>query len=96
MKSLHSKQKAILELLKETIDDPLTMRELKDRLGISSTSGVYHHIQQLEKKGYIKRNPNNPKDYQILGGTRKSSYLSQFIWNGSMWPQWVDFGWRPR
>jgi repressor LexA len=48
------------------MDDPLTIRELQDLLEISSPSVVYHHIQQLEKKGYLKRNPHNPKDYQIL------------------------------
>ncbi len=79
MKSLHSKQKALLELLKETIDDPLTMRELQERLGLSSTSGVSHHIQQLEKKGYLKRNPHNPKDYQILGEPEKAiTYLNLY------------------
>ena len=66
MKPLHDNQKALLELLKNNIDDPLTIRELQDMLCISSPSVVYHHIQQLEKKGYLKRNPHNPKDYQIL------------------------------
>ena len=66
MKPLHDNQKALLELLKSNIEDPLTIRKLADILGISSPSVVYHHIQQLEKKGYLKRNPHNPKDYQIL------------------------------
>lgn len=66
MKSLHKTQKDLLELLKKNIDDPLTIRELQNILGISSPSVVYHHIQQLEKRGYMKRNPHNPKDYQIL------------------------------
>lgn len=66
MKHLHETQEALLELLKYNITDPLTIRELKDVLGVSSLSVVYHHIIQLEKKGYLKRNPHNPKDYQIL------------------------------
>lgn len=66
MKSLHPTQKSLLELLKNNIDDPLTIRELQDRLNTSSPSVVYHHIRQLEKKGYLKRNAHNPKDYQIL------------------------------
>ena len=27
---------------------------------------VFHHIKQLEKKGFLKRNPANPRDYIIL------------------------------
>lgn len=66
MKKLHSAQAKLIQLLKDNITDPLTIRELQDRLNISSPSVVHHHMQQLEKKGYLRRNPTNPKDYQIL------------------------------
>ena len=66
MKALHSKQTELLEILKTNISDPLTMEELADRLNVASKSVVFHHIKQLEKKGYLKRNPANPRDYIIL------------------------------
>lgn len=66
MSRLHPTQEKLLQLLEDTIDDPLTIRELQDNLGLSSPSLVAHHIQQLEKKGYLKRNPANPQDYQLL------------------------------
>jgi len=66
MKKLHPTQKKIIELLKKSIDDPLTIREIQDILDVSSTSIVAHHIKQLEKKGYLKRNPDDSRDYQIL------------------------------
>ncbi|MFA5961524.1 MAG: S24 family peptidase [Parcubacteria group bacterium] len=66
MKTLHSTQKKLLELLKEHFDDPLTIRELQEKLDVSSTSLVHHHILQLEKNGFLKRNPNNPQDYEII------------------------------
>lgn len=66
MKKLHPIQQKLLKALKDTQDDPLTIQGLKDMLSISSKSVVHHHIQQLEKKGYLRRNPSNPKDYQIL------------------------------
>jgi len=66
MKKLHTTQNNLLQLLKQSITEPLTIRELQDELDLSSPSVVYHHIQQLEKKGYLRRNPKNPKDYQIL------------------------------
>ena len=66
MKELHPKQAELLEILKTNISDPLTMEELADRLNVSAKSVVYHHIKQLEKKGFLKRNPANPRDYIIL------------------------------
>lgn len=66
MKKLHSIQQKLLKILKNNIDDPLTVRELQNALQASSPSVVHHHILQLEKKGYLRRNPSNPKDYQVL------------------------------
>ncbi len=66
MKKLHPKQKKLLNLLKNNIEDPLTIRELQSELDASSPSIVHHHIKQLESKGYLRRNPGNPQDYQIL------------------------------
>ena len=68
MKDLHPLQKKLLNILAENIDEPLTIRQIQDILNASSTSVVAHHIKQLEKKGYLKRNPYNPRDYQILKG----------------------------
>lgn len=65
-KPLHPTQQKLLDLLLATIDDPLTIRDLQARLKISSPSVVAHHITQLENKGYLKRNPQNPADYQVL------------------------------
>jgi len=65
-KNLHPIQKRLLDLLIKNIDEPLTIREMQDILDASSTSVVAHHLTQLEKKGYLKKNPANPRDYQIL------------------------------
>ena len=66
MKKLHSKQQKILKLLKENIDNPLTIKNLREQVGIESPGVLYHHLSQLEKKGYLKRNPHNSKDYVVL------------------------------
>ncbi len=64
--TLHPSQRLLLDLLASTADDPLTVRELQERIGASSTSVVAHHLQQLERKGHLKRNPYNPRDYQVV------------------------------
>jgi repressor LexA len=64
--NLHKTQEKLLDLLSRNLDSPLSMRQLQEQLELSSPSLVHHHINQIEKKGYLKRNPNNPADYQIL------------------------------
>ncbi len=63
---LHKIQQQLLELLLKSSESLLTIREMQSMLGISSTSVVAHHLAQLEKRGYLKRNPHNPRDYQVL------------------------------
>lgn len=90
MKKLHPLQEQLLELLTKNIDDPLTVREMQEQLSASSTSVVAHHLSQLEKKGYLKKNPYNSKDYQVLqsperGITHLNLYgLAQCGPNGSV------------
>jgi repressor LexA len=80
MKKLHPIQQKLIKILKKNVVDPLTIRELQKELGASSTSVIHHHIQQLEKKGYLRRNPNNPKDYQVLADCpeKKITYINLY------------------
>jgi repressor LexA len=80
MKKLHPTQQKLIDLLKRNMDDPMTIREIQEDLNISSTSVVAHHINQLEKKGYLKRNPDNPKDYQVLSDSPEKliTYLNLY------------------
>lgn len=77
---LSPKQKNLLTLLKENATNPLTIREIQDEMGFSSTSIVAHHLGQLEKKGYLKRNPQNPRDYTVLDENPESLvvYLNMY------------------
>lgn len=71
MKKLHTTQSKLLELLKNNNDNPLTIRELGSMLGVDSPGVVHHHLVQLEKKGYVKKNPQNPKDYIVMDSPDK-------------------------
>lgn len=77
---IHPIQEQLLKLLAKNRADQLTIRELQEELAISSTSVVAHHLKQLEKKGLLKRNPSNPRDYIVTteeDGTR-ITYLNLF------------------
>lgn len=82
MKKLHPIQEKLAEILINNQDDPLTIRELQELMGVSSTSIVHHHLVQLEKKGYLRRNPTNPGDYQVVNSNdspeRKITYLNLY------------------
>lgn len=80
LQPLHPTQKKILKLLKDGYGEELTMRDLQEKLGLSSPSIVHHHLTQLEKKGYLRRNPSNPYDYQILATTpeKKIAYINAY------------------
>jgi repressor LexA len=78
-KNLHPVQEKLIEILSNNSEEPLTVRELQDLVGASSTSVVAHHMSQLEKKGYLKKNPYNSKDYQILKQPDKEiAYLNLY------------------
>lgn len=79
IEDLHPIQQKILELLEKNSEEPLTIREMQNIVGTTSTSVVTHHISQLEKKGYIKKNPYNPRDFQILKTPEKEiAYLNLY------------------
>lgn len=80
IKKLHPVQEKLLSLLKNTYDNPLTVRELQEELKLSSPSLVQYHIVQLEKLGYLHRNPSNPRDYQISdsGPEKLVTYLNLY------------------
>jgi repressor LexA len=79
-RDLHPIQEHLIKLLLENTDDPLTIREMSEVLGVSSKSVVVHHLRQLEKKGHLKRNPHNPRDYQVMtdGPERQFAYLNLY------------------
>lgn len=75
MKKLHPTQKKLLTRLTRLKGEGYTIRELQDDLDMSTPSLVFFHLQQLEKKGYIERNPMNPADYRVREAPDESGLL---------------------
>jgi repressor LexA len=58
------RQQAILEVIKEFSREhgyPPSVREIGERVGLSSSSTVQCHLRTLEKKGLIRRDPTKPR-----------------------------------
>ncbi|GAA4360653.1 transcriptional repressor LexA [Paeniglutamicibacter cryotolerans] len=68
-KSLTIRQKKVLETIQRAVTDngyPPSMREIGDSVGLASLSSVTHQLSQLEKLGYIRRDPRRPRAMEIL------------------------------
>jgi len=69
MEKLTTKQKNILDILKKLIAKngyPPTVREIGKEARLSSPATIHFHLKQLEKKGYIKQDPNRNRTLEIL------------------------------
>lgn len=66
---LSQRQIDILEFIKQEIQKkgyPPAVREIGEAVGLLSTSTVHGHLQTLEDKGYIRRDPTKPRAIEIL------------------------------
>lgn len=69
---LSTKQKEILEYLKECIlkkGYPPAVREICQAVKLKSTSSVHAHLETLEEKGFIRKDPTKPRAIEILDDT---------------------------
>lgn len=63
------KQQEILDYIKSQILErgfPPTVRDICEAVHLRSTSSVHSHLETLEKKGYIKRDPTKPRAIEIM------------------------------
>lgn len=66
---LTSKQQEILDFIKYEISAkgyPPSVREICVAVGLRSTSTVHGHLERLEKRGIIRRDPTKPRAIEIL------------------------------
>lgn len=63
------RQGQILEVIRSWVDRlgyPPSVREIGDAVGLNSTSSVAHQLQALQRKGYLRRDPNRPRAVGVL------------------------------
>ncbi|AZN41980.1 transcriptional repressor LexA [Paenibacillus albus] len=71
MSKLSNRQQAILEFIKTEVREkgyPPSVREIGEAVGLASSSTVHGHLDRLEKKGLIRRDPTKPRAIEILDG----------------------------
>ncbi len=69
MDKLSNRQNDILEFIKSCVREkgyPPSVREIGEAVGLASSSTVHGHLERLEKKGYIRRDPTKPRAIEIM------------------------------
>jgi len=68
---LTERQRTILEVIRTSVTSrgyPPSIREIGDAVGLTSTSSVAHQLRTLERKGYLRRDPNRPRAVDVRSG----------------------------
>ncbi|WP_372594442.1 transcriptional repressor LexA [Actinotalea sp.] len=66
---LTSRQRLVLETIRASVESrgyPPSMREIGDAVGLTSPSSVKHQLTVLERKGYVRRDPNRPRAIEVV------------------------------
>lgn len=61
---LTPRQRRVLEVIRDWVGRlgyPPSVREIGEAVGLTSTSSVAHQLRALERKGYLRRDPNRPR-----------------------------------
>ncbi len=69
MEKLTKRQKEIYLFLEHFIYQngyPPSVREIGEAIGLASSSTVHGHLDRLEKKGFIRRDPTKPRAIELL------------------------------
>jgi repressor LexA len=67
---LTPRQQRVLMVIRESLQTrgyPPSMREIGEKVGLTSSSSVAHQLRTLEDKGFIRRDPNRPRALTVAG-----------------------------
>jgi repressor LexA len=65
---LTPRQHRVLDVIRDSVERrgyPPSMREIGEQVGLTSTSSVAHQLTTLQKKGYLRRDPNRPRAVEV-------------------------------
>ena len=74
--TLTPRQRKVLEVIRDWVERfgyPPSVREIGDAVGLTSTSSVHHQLRALERKGYLRRDPNRTRAVDVRGPDEASA-----------------------
>ncbi|MCK0114156.1 transcriptional repressor LexA [Ornithinimicrobium sp. F0845] len=66
---LTARQEKVLHVIKESVDQrgyPPSLREIGSAVQLASPSSVAYQLRMLERKGYLRRDPNRPRAIEVV------------------------------
>lgn len=66
---LSHRQEAILDFIRSNVREkgyPPSVREIGEAVGLASSSTVHGHLERLQAKGYLRRDPTKPRTIELL------------------------------
>ena len=75
-RDLTERQRRVLETIRSAVHAhgyPPSMREIGEAVGLTSPSSVKHQLGVLERKGYVRRDPNRPRAMELMDEVREVS-----------------------
>lgn len=66
---LTPRQQKVLTVIRRSVDErgyPPSLREIGEAVGLTSPSSVAHQLASLERKGYLRRDPNRPRAMEVV------------------------------
>lgn len=73
---LTGRQQEIWDFLVEYVDRhgyPPTVREIGEKVGLASPSTVHAHLANLERAGFLRRDPTKPRALELVGRRREAA-----------------------
>jgi repressor LexA len=83
---LTPRQRRVLEVIRDSVDRrgyPPSMREIGEAVGLTSTSSVSHQLASLQRKGFLRRDPNRPRAVEVRMPDRHAATGSSYDETGS-------------
>ncbi len=66
---LTARQRRVLEFITDSVQRrgyPPSMREIGEAVGLTSPSSVSHQLGALQRKGFLRRDPNRPRAIEVV------------------------------
>lgn len=66
---LTNRQRRVLDMIRDSVEArgyPPSLREIGEAVGLASPSSVAHQLKMLERKGYLRRDPNRPRAIEVV------------------------------
>lgn len=77
MTKLTQRQEAILDFIRQSVREkgyPPSVREIGEAVGLASSSTVHGHLERLQQKGYLRRDPTKPRALEVLDLEKEDTF----------------------